>query len=99
MNSWLPFNAVCDGNSLIKQIEKEKSRFYKPTLSEEQLSDIQEKIYSAFRNKSTINIKYYQSGYCYKITNTIKKIDSINRKIIFTNGKTIFFSQILNADE
>ena len=40
MNSWMPFNAVCDGTSLVDMIEKEKSRFKKPTLSEEQLEAV-----------------------------------------------------------
>ena len=31
MNSWMPFNAVCDGTSLVDMIEKEKSRFKKLT--------------------------------------------------------------------
>ena len=49
MNSWMPFNAVCDGTSLVDMIEKEKSRFKKPTLSEEQLEDIQDKIITAYK--------------------------------------------------
>ena len=98
MNSWLPFNAVCDGTSLVDKIEKEKSRFRKPTLSEEQLIDIQDKILTAYNNKDTINIKYYNAGYCYEIKNIIKKIDEIERKIILKNGKVIFFSQIMNVN-
>ncbi len=99
MNKWMPFNAVCDGNSLVDEIEKEKRRFYKPTLSEEQLKEIQEVIYEAYNNKNIINIKYYQAGYCLEIRNIIKKIDEINRRIVFNNGKIIFFSQILAAYE
>lgn len=97
MNSWLPFNAVCDGTSLVDKIEKEKSRFVKPTLSEEQLADIQDKIINAYNNKDIIKIKYYNSGYYYELKNIIKKIDKINKKIIFTNGKIIFFSQIIDV--
>ena len=62
MNSWMPFNAVCDGTSLVDMIEKEKSRFKKPTLSEEQLEDIQDKIITAYNNEEVINIKYYKKN-------------------------------------
>ncbi len=98
MNSWLPFNAVCDGTNLVDMIEKEKSRYKKPTLSEEQLEDIQEKIFIAYNNHDIITIKYYNYGYYYEIKNKIKKIDGIQRKIILENGKTIFFSQVIRAN-
>lgn len=98
MNSWMPFNAVCDGTSLVDMIEKEKSRFKKPTLSEEQLEDIQDKIIAAYNNEEVINIKYYSSGYLYQVKNIIKKIDEIDKKIVLKNGKVIFFSQIINVD-
>jgi len=98
MNSWMPFNAVCDGTSLVDMIEKEKSRFKKPTLSEEQLEDIQDKIITAYNNEDEINIKYYNSGYLYQVKNIIKKIDEIDKKIVLKNGKVIFFSQIINVD-
>ncbi len=98
MNSWMPFNAVCDGTSLVDMIEKEKSRFKKPTLSEEQLEDIQDKIITAYNNEEVINIKYYNSGYLYQVKNIIKKIDEIDKKIVLKNGKVIFFSQIINVN-
>ena len=97
MNSWMPFNAVCDGTSLVEKIEKEKRRFKKPTLSEEQLADIQDRIITAFNNKDVIDIKYYNAGYYYEIKNIIKKIDKIEKKVIFKNGKVIFFSQIISV--
>ena len=98
MNSWLPFNAVCDGTSLVDKIIQEKSRFRKPTLSEEQLDEIQEKIITAFNNKEIIEIKYYNAGYYYEIKNIIKKIDAIQRRIILGNGKILLFSQIIDVN-
>ena len=98
MNSWMPFNAVCDGTSLVDMIEKEKSRFRKPTLSEEQLNEIQDKILNAYNNREIIKIKYYKAGYFYEIKNIINKIDEIERKIILKNGKVIFFSQIMSVN-
>ncbi len=97
MNSWLPFNAVCDGTSLVDKILLEKNRFSKPILSEEQLDEIQEKIISAYNNKELIRITYYNSGYCYEMKNVIKKIDAIQRKIVLANGKSLFFSQIIDV--
>ena len=43
MNRWMPFNAVCDGNILTDMIEKEKQYTKKPTLSNDQLENLQKK--------------------------------------------------------
>ena len=96
MNKWMPFNAVCDGTSLVDEIIYEKSKIIKPVLSEDQLNIIQEKILDSFNSKELIKIKYYMNHRVYEVENTIKKIDNINRLIELKNGKKLAFSQILH---
>ncbi len=96
MNKWMPFNAVCDGTSLVDEIINEKSKIRKTILSEDQLNTIQEKILDSFNSKELINIKYYMNNRIYEIDSIIKKIDDINKLIELKNGKKLSFSQILN---
>jgi hypothetical protein len=92
----MPFNAVCDGTTLVDEIIYEKSKINKPILSEDQLNIIQEKILDSFNSKELIKIKYYMNHRVYEIENIIKKIDNINRLIELKNGKRLSFSQILH---
>ena len=96
MNKWMPFNAVCDGTTLVDEIINEKSKIRKPVLSEDQLNNIQNKILDSFNSKEIINVKYFMNNRIYEISSTIKKIDNINKLIEFKNGKRLSFSQILN---
>lgn len=96
MNKWMPFNAVCDGTCLVDEIIYEKSKIRKPTLSEDQLITIQNKILDSYNSKEIIRIKYYMNNRIYEIENTIKKIDNINRLIELKNGEKLAFSQILH---
>ena len=41
---WAPFSSVINGNILLKEIHEEKSRIIKPTLSEEQIQELEDKI-------------------------------------------------------
>ena len=97
MNRWMPFNAVCDGNILTDMIEKEKQYIKKPTLSTDQLENLQKKIVDSIDTNTTINLKYYNNGYFYYIQEKIKKLDLPNQKILFKNGKSLPFSCIIDA--
>ncbi len=96
MNKWMPFNAVCDGTSLVDEIIYEKTKIRKPTLSEDQLNNIQNKILDSYNSKELIIVKYYMNHRVYEINDIIKKIDDINKLIEFKNGKKLAFSQILS---
>ena len=54
-------------------------------------------INSILKNKSKINISYYQNGNINLINSYIKKIDFTYHKIYFEN-KTILFDQIVSLN-
>ncbi len=96
MNKWMPFNAVCDGTTLVDEIIFEKSKIEKPILSEDQLTIIQEKVLDSFNTQEIIKIKYFKNNRIYETNSIIKKIDNINKIIELKNEKKLYFSQILN---
>ena len=97
MNRWAPFNAVCDGNTLIDDILYNKSNKNKPLLSEDQLELLQEKIVESMTTKTNITIKYFNNGFFYSLNIKIKKIDNITKKIFFEDGNWLYLNQIIDA--
>ena len=97
MIKWEPFNSVISSSKMIKDVLKEKEKIKKPILSEEQLLLINNQILEHFQTKEQVQITYYENGYINKITEYIKKIDSVNKKVYLTNGY-IYFNQIIKIN-
>lgn len=95
---WLPFNSVCNSKEIIQDLTKERSKVNKPLLTEEQKSFIEEELVNSFYEDIKLNIYYYKSGYIYKISKKIKKIDTIYHKIYFDNI-TLLFDQIIKVSK
>lgn len=92
---WAPFNSVINGNELIKEIKKEKSRKEKPVLSEDQLAELEKIIFEVFNNQSVVEIIFFRSNHFYKITGIITKVDTAQKKIIINNKNSYYFSNII----
>ena len=54
---------------------KEKNKVTMPTLSDDQINELQEKILTAFNNQSIIKIKYFRNGRYYINEGIITNID------------------------
>lgn len=91
---WLPFNSVVSGKEIINNILKEKNKIMMPTLSNEQIEIIENKLLIAFYENIQINVSYFQNGNIQNLKTYIKKIDSIYHKIYLEN-KVIRFEQII----
>ncbi|MBE5806328.1 MAG: YolD-like family protein [Clostridiales bacterium] len=94
---WQPFNSCMEPNKIIKDIKKQKSRYTLPTLSEEQLQNIGEKIIDAYNLKLIVKLQYYFDGNIYETTGKINYL-SIPEKKICINNKFLYFKQLLNID-
>ena len=95
---WAPFNSVTPSKELINRLAKEKLKVNKPILSEEQLSDIQTKLYEAYNNELEPIINYYKNGIIFKEKSKIKVLDLAHNRIILKSNKIIYFNQIINID-
>ena len=95
MIKWQPFNSVINTNKIVTLLEKERNYIIKPSLSEEQLIELNNKVLDAFYSKIKIKIKYYFNGVIYEKKGTITSINN-NSKFIVINKEKINFSQILD---
>lgn len=93
---WAPFNSVLNGEQALNELAKEKRKINKPLLSEDQKSQLEEKIIEAFEQKDEINISYYESGQIKMVKGIIVKLDPVKRKIYLNNQISLHFSNILN---
>ncbi len=97
MIKWLPFNALINGEEVANAIEKEKSKIPKPTLSDEQIGEIENNILESFINKIPLSFKIYQGGYTFQFVDIVVNIDSAKKFIILSNHKKIYFREIISA--
>ena len=98
MIKWQPFNSVISNKMVLNSIIKEKRKIAKPTMSEEELLNIENKIMESYYLKNTINIAYYKNGFILNTQGQIKKIDKIN-KLIYLNNLTLFWKQIIKITD
>ena len=95
MIKWAPFNSVLNSKYLIKEIENDKAKIYKPSLSDEQMEYLENKIFESYFNVIPIEITIYQKGYLKIIKGTVTKILKAQQKIVLDNGKDIHFCEIV----
>lgn len=96
---WAPFASVINGSVLLKEIKEEKSRIIKPTLSDDQIEFLENKIIESFTGEIPVTIYFYRYEHIYKIEGIITKINKATKEIIINNQKNLFFSNIIRIIE
>lgn len=98
MIKWMPFDSVISSKKILHHITKEKNRVLKPILSEEQLREMEEKIWESVHNQIPLRIIYFYDGrYHRKEGLQILEIQTNRRKIIFQDYSTLYFDQIIQV--
>jgi len=96
MIKWLPFSAVEDPSTIIKNIEKQKNYHKKPILSKDQIEMIENDILEAYHTQNDILIIYLSNGIYKRLKTKILKIEASSKKIT-TIQKVLYFEQIINT--
>ena len=91
---WAPFNSVISDKIIINDLLKSKNKISKPTLSEDQIENLNNKIFEAYTNHLKINMFIYKNQNIIKLIGFINNINVTKKYIIF-NKSHIFFNQIL----
>lgn len=99
MIKWQPFSAVVPGSFLVKQVMKKKNRVKMPTLSDDQITSIENKILNSYKLQIPVTIKYYKNYTIFLKEGIISKIDTITKKIFINDASTLYFSQIIEICE
>lgn len=93
-SKWAPFNSLFDDKKIMHEINNKKQNIDKPTLSDDQIEFLNEKIFEAYTNHIKVNLFIYKNQQIIKLIGFINNIN-INKKCITFNNNYIFFNQIL----
>ena len=99
MIKWQPVDSLLSTKKVAKEIINEKSKVAMPTLSEDQLLNIEEKVLEAYYNGETIRLVYYRKGTYYTKTSLIKYIDKYKKQLILNDGSILYFKQIVKIEQ
>lgn len=95
MKKWAPFSSLIEQSTMLNKMFYEKNKKSKPQISSERASKINQ-ILNNYGGEKLL-IKYFYDGYIYETSLSIKRIDTINRKLIFEDG-SIPFSEIIDIN-
>ena len=93
---WKPFDSCFSSQNVVRKIVLEKNKINMPTLSEEQIFNIQENLINSYHLKTIVKIKYYYDGEINYIEGKISYIDLQQKKICIKN-KSIYVNQIIQV--
>ena len=79
---------------MLNELTRKRNKVYKPTLSEDQIEFLNEKIFEAYTNHLKVNIFIYSNFNIIKLIGFINNIN-LNKKYITFNHNHIYFNQIL----
>lgn len=91
--NYQPFDALEGFREAISDANFEYEKSKRPTLSEDQVNEINYKLIDAIQNESSITVKYYKNGYFYLHEGIVSKID--NEHIVFENNKIILKKNVI----
>ena len=95
---WASFNSLFNDKKIKKEVNSKKEKVLKPTLSNDQLDYLNEKIFDAYTNHYKVNLYIYKNESIIKLTGFINNINLEKRTITFNNFH-VFFNQILRIND
>ncbi len=94
---WAPFNSVISDKEVLNELSIKRNKIIKPTLSEDQIEFLNERIFEAFTNHLKVYLYIYNNYNIIKLIGYINNIN-INKKYITFNKSHIYFNQILKIN-
>ncbi len=95
MKKWAPYSSLIEQSTILNEMFYQKHKKEKPSISQERASKINQILVNY--SGQQLRIKYYYDGYLYELVTTIKRIDTLNKKLIFDDGN-LNFSDIIDID-
>ncbi len=86
MVKWQPFASLPEQSEYINKLIYEMNQIERPSLSDDQLTELNETLFSCFENKEKVSLHYYYDGYIYLVEGIIIKIDSIKKLLVIENN-------------
>jgi hypothetical protein len=92
---WAPFDALVGFHGILQEMRHQMFKSDKPTLSEDQYAELNQKLNLAFNLQLEIQVSYFSDGYVKTTFGFIKKLDWINRTLMFSHYEKIQADDIL----
>ena len=93
MKTWARFSSLIEQSTILEEMFYEKNKKVKPSISNERANKINQILVNY--HGRPLKIKYYYDGYIYEIVCQIKRVDTLNRKLILDDGE-IPFSELID---
>ena len=95
MKKWAPYSSLIEQSTVLNEMFYEKNKSVKPSISRERASKINSILVNY--HGELVLIKYFYDEYIYELKTNLKRVDSLNRKLILEEG-SIPFSEIVDLD-
>lgn len=92
MVKWQPFATLPEQFETIQQYLIDQNKIDRPTLSDDQLNELNLQLQQALHTEQHITIEYYQSGWLEHITLKIKNIDMVH---MYLEGYSLNKSEVI----
>lgn len=96
MMKWAPYKSLVEQSECLEEMRYKKNKIEKPILSIDQKEKINAIL--AHYHGQTLLFEYFNDGYIYKISTTIKSIDKYRKVLILPEGE-MPFSSIVNITD
>lgn len=96
MVKWAPFVSLKEQTIYLNRLKKEKLKVERPLLSEDEINEINDKLVNY--HGEVLRITYYDQGFVKEISAIIKKIDTINKKVV-TTDLAINFDDLIRLED
>ena len=93
MKKWAPYKTLNEQWSTLEELHKNEEKVERPTISNEVAEEINDKLVNY--NGEELEFYYYKNGRILKEKSTIKKIDTMERRIYLTNGVKIILKDLV----
>lgn len=94
-NKWLPFNSLVSSKEIINELRNKRNYQQMPTLSEDELANLELMIKKAFHTQEKIQVTYFWQNQYFTKLGFIKRIDANQQKIFFDDNTSIYFEQMI----
>lgn len=88
MVKWAPFSTLPEQFERLHQYVTDQTKVERPVLSEDQIHELNQKIYIAFNKNCPIKVRYFYNGRILMMNMMPKKIDSLEQLLIGQELKT-----------
>jgi len=97
MMKWMPFNALLEQGDYINELLQGRKRLEMPVLSEDQQSELNYKLETAYIFRSELEVSYFENHKMKKVIGIITKTD-LYKKQIFIGEQALNAQQITSIE-